>query len=57
MLQDFKVLHVNREGNRVADALAKRARSGASVIYDSSLPPEIRELVTLDCNNTLNHFI
>jgi hypothetical protein len=53
-LQNSKVSHMNREGNKVVDALAKSARGGASAFFGSSIPHEIRELVLQDCNSSMN---
>jgi ribonuclease HI len=52
--QDHKILHVRRDANKVADALAKLAREKDSTVSGSALPTEIRELVMLDCNPNLN---
>jgi ribonuclease HI len=54
MFQDHKILHVRRDANKVADALAKLAREKHSTVSGSTLPSEIRELVMLDCNPNLN---
>jgi hypothetical protein len=45
---------VKREGNRVADALAKHGRLNGLTSFDPTLPPEIRELVMLDCTKNLS---
>jgi ribonuclease HI len=50
-LDDHRVIHTRRESNRVADALAKMARSAGSCIWWSQLPDIICDLVTQDQNS------
>jgi hypothetical protein len=57
MFQDHKILHVRRDANKVADALAKLAREKDPTVSGSTLPTEIRELVMFDCNPNLNFVI
>jgi hypothetical protein len=45
---DHRLSHTNRESNRVADALAKMARSVGSCIWLSQFPDIISDLVTQD---------
>ncbi|XP_071678521.1 uncharacterized protein [Lolium perenne] len=48
MFEDHKVVHVNRESNMVADALAKIGRSVGSCIWFDSFPGHIWDVVTQD---------
>jgi ribonuclease HI len=50
-LDDHRIIHTRRESNRVADALAKMARSAGSCIWWSQLPDIICDLVTQDQNS------
>jgi ribonuclease HI len=43
------VIHVNRVGNSVADALARLARSGCDQFFGDAIPNHTRELVNSDC--------
>jgi hypothetical protein len=47
-LDDDCVTHKSRDSNRVADALAKMARSAGSCLWFDMLPDNIWELVTRD---------
>ncbi|KAM0857106.1 hypothetical protein ACQ4PT_048696 [Festuca glaucescens] len=47
---DFKVVSVKRESNRVADCLAKLARSAGSCIWFSNFLDVVYDLVTQDKN-------
>jgi ribonuclease HI len=44
-----RVLHVRREANRVADALARLARTSGDFFFGEVPPAHVRELVNNDC--------
>jgi hypothetical protein len=48
-LQEFSVLHVKRDYNRVADMLARSANSLGTNVLKADLPSAVRELVIADC--------
>jgi ribonuclease HI len=48
--RNVKVVHAKRESNRVADALAKAARSAGSCIWFDQLPDHVTQLVSEDYN-------
>lgn len=48
-LQSFSFSHIYRQGNFVADALAKKARFGSSLtVWMESIPPDICTFVLAD---------
>jgi ribonuclease HI len=49
-LREHRVVHVRREGNKVADALAKLQTTEDFIFYESSAPSNIREIVLCDLN-------
>jgi ribonuclease HI len=46
VFEDFRIVHAKRGSNKVADGLAKLARSAGSCIWFSFLPDHIQWLVT-----------
>jgi hypothetical protein len=48
----FRVNHINKESNRVADKLAMLARSAGSCIWNDHLPDVIIDLVNQDTTAT-----
>jgi hypothetical protein len=62
ILPDCKFLHVNRDANRVAHQLAKRAQERQEwMMLRHDVPPDIRSLAQADsagsssCNEQVNH--
>ncbi|KAK1647773.1 hypothetical protein QYE76_065578 [Lolium multiflorum] len=52
---DHQIMHTRRENNRVADALARTARSAGSCIWRDHLPDVIQDFVTQDMTRIPQH--